>query len=173
MMTNLGIVVAVSDYSGEANPLPGCARDGEAIANVLRSELRFEDVLVITDDTKSGSVKARLIEFLAKHKGKEIGDLVFYFTGHGDFVGQEFYYLLTDYEQKRRKQTALENSEIDNLVRGLNPELFVKIVDACHFRCFLHQKFRRNKRLLQERDRSIQEIIFHVFFTVRSIFVSR
>jgi len=131
-MTNLGIVIAVSEYSGGTPNLPACTRDGQAIAKLLETESRFGDVLAIDKDTKSSSVKSKIIEFINKHKDEEIGDVVFYFTGHGDFSGDEFYYLLSDYDQKRPKQTCIENTELDNLIRNLKPNLFVKIVDACH-----------------------------------------
>lgn len=131
-MTNIGIVVAVSDYSGDATPLPACGRDGAAIATLLRSDPRFDEVLLISGDTKASVVKPKLIDFLNKFKGKEIGDVVFYFSGHGDFSGDDFYYLLSDFDQKRRKQTSLENSELDSLIRHLSPALFIKIIDACH-----------------------------------------
>lgn len=131
-MINLGIVIAVSNYSGDAIPLPACERDGQAIATLMRSDARFNEVLLIAGDARSSIVKPRLIEFLGKFKGKEIGDVAFYFSGHGDFSGDDFYYLLEDYEQKRRKQTSLENTELDGLIRAISPVNFVKIVDACH-----------------------------------------
>lgn len=131
-MINLGIVIAVCEYVGGASNLPACSQDGLAMAKVLEIEPRFDDVILIDGDTRSSTVKSRLIEFINRYKGKEIGDIVFYFTGHGDFSGDEFYYLLSDYDPKRRKQTSIENSELDDLIRNLNPSLFVKIVDACH-----------------------------------------
>ena len=57
--------------------------------------------------------------------------MFFYYTGHGDFFKNEFYYLLSDFEEKKRRQTSLENSEVDNWIRVLEPELTIKIVDAC------------------------------------------
>lgn len=131
-MINLGIVIAISEYSGGASNLPACRRDGRAISKILETESRFDEVLFVDGDTRSSIVKPRVIDFFTKHKGKEIGDLVFYFTGHGDFHGDDFYYLLSDFDSKRRKQTSIENSELDDLVRNLSPKLFVKIVDACH-----------------------------------------
>jgi hypothetical protein len=71
-------------------PSRRAARIGEAIATILRSDPRFGDVLLISGDTKSSVVKPKLIEFLSRNKGKEIGDIVFYFSGHGDFIGDEF-----------------------------------------------------------------------------------
>jgi hypothetical protein len=39
---------------------------------------------------------------------------------------------LSDYNSRKKKQTCLENSELDNMVRSLKPDLYAKIVDACH-----------------------------------------
>lgn len=129
---NLGIVIAVSDYGSLGNNLPGCETDGKAISTILKTDSKFEDVLFISKTTSSGEVKPLLIDFINRHKDEEIDDVVFYFTGHGDFSGDEFYFLLSDYDRKRKKQTSLENSELDNLLRALKPNNAVKIVDACH-----------------------------------------
>jgi hypothetical protein len=131
-MINLGVVVAVSEYTGDAKNLPACREDGAAIAHVLKASGRFDDILHIDTETAGTSVKQRLAEFAKTHKGKEVGEVFFYFTGHGEFIGDEFYYLLTDYQAKKRNQTSLDNSELDGIIRALSPRLFVKIVDACH-----------------------------------------
>lgn len=129
---NLGIVIAVSDYGSAGNNLPGCYADGLAISKILKTDNKFDDVLYLSENTGSGTVKPELIKFINSHKDNEIEDVIFYFTGHGDFSGDEFYYLLSDYDKKRRKQTSLENTELDNLLKTLNPVNAIKIVDACH-----------------------------------------
>ncbi len=131
-MINLAIVIAVSEYIGKENCLPGCVNDGEAIATIIRGDPRFNDLLYIHSNTTSAHVKASLIDFVSKYRGQDIGDLFFYFSGHGDFTESDFYYLLSDFASTRRKQTSLENSELDQLARALSPKLFVKVVDACH-----------------------------------------
>jgi hypothetical protein len=40
--------------------------------------------------------------------------------------------MMSDFNRSKRKQTSLENSEVDNWLRSLNPILTIKIVDACH-----------------------------------------
>jgi len=129
---NLGIVIAVSNYGSLGNNLPGCKVDGQAIAQILKTDKKFDDVLIVTDETHSGNVKPELISFINRHKESDIEDIVFYFTGHGDFSGDEFYFLLSDYDKKRKKQTCLENTELDNLLKTLCPNNAIKIVDACH-----------------------------------------
>src|ERR1700738_3156993 len=130
-MTCLGVVIAVSEYGGDASGLPACRQDGAAIAHVLKSSGLFDEILHIDAETIGSNVKQRLADFAKVHKGKPVDEVFFYFTGHGEFVGDEFYYLLTDYQAKKRNQTSLENSELDGIVRALSPKLFVKIVDAC------------------------------------------
>lgn len=129
---NLGIVIAVSEYNMPGSNLPGCIIDGKVISTILKVDNKFDDVLVINEKTGSADVKDALIEFITRHKNEEIQDVVFYFTGHGDFDGDEFYYLLSDFDKKRKKQTSLENAELDNLIKTLNPINAIKIVDACH-----------------------------------------
>ena len=102
------------------------------MVQMLRSSERFSDILHIESETVGTNVKQKVADFAKVHKDKEIGEVFFYFTGHGEFVGDEFYYLLSDYQAKKRNQTSLENSELDGIIRSLSPSLFVKVVDACH-----------------------------------------
>ncbi|MHC4401221.1 MAG: caspase family protein [Planctomycetota bacterium] len=129
---NLGIVIGVSDYPDGVGKLPACATDAAAIAALLGTESKFDSVLVVSENTVSSSVKRQLAEFVAQHKGKGVDEVFFYYTGHGDFADGEFYYLLSDYDPKRRKQTSLENSEVDSLLKALSPTTAVKFIDACH-----------------------------------------
>jgi hypothetical protein len=131
-MASLGIVIAVSDYTRDAKNLPACKRDGAAVAGILRRSGKFSEILQIDTDTTSTHVKQRLTEFINVHGKEIIDEVMFYFTGHGEFYDNEFYYLLTDYQEKRIRQTSLEGTELDTIIRSVNPALFVKIVDACH-----------------------------------------
>ncbi len=128
---NVAIVVAASQYSGAVSSLPACRNDADAMTALLRAEARFDDVLVVVENTTASTVKQKVVEFVARHKSTSIDEVLFYFSGHGEFVGTEFYYLLSDYDPKRRSRTSFENSEIDNLLRALSPRLAIKIVDAC------------------------------------------
>jgi hypothetical protein len=128
---NIGIVVGVSQYSSKPGNLPACKKDVECVSSILRSTNKFDEIVVISEDTRSTTVKTKLTEFIKANKDAKPQEVFFYYTGHGEFIGSDFYYLLSDFNSERRKQTSLENSELDNLLRSLKPELAVKIVDAC------------------------------------------
>ena len=127
---NLGIVIGVSEYQ-KVNTLPGCVVDANSINKLLELSGKCDDILLITENTQSKDVKSRLTSFVKKHAQQDIDEVIFYFSGHGLFENDEFYYVLTDYTESKTKQTSLENSELDNLLRSLSAKLTVKVVDAC------------------------------------------
>lgn len=133
METNIAIIIAVSDYHHE-NPLPACRSDGELVQAIIVRTGKFapENTLAMVSGTTSSEVKAQLAAFIQSHKGKTIGEVFFYFTGHGDFDGSDFRFVLSDFQADRRHQTTLGNSELDDMLRSLSPSIGVKLVDACH-----------------------------------------
>ena len=130
-MKNLAVIVSVAKYHN-LKDLPACSRDGEALATVLGSCGQFSETVLIDGEKEAADVKKDIIAAFRAYKDDSIDQFVFYFTGHGDFDEDEFYFLLKDYEEKKVRQTSLENSELDRLVLSLKPQMYVKIVDACH-----------------------------------------
>lgn len=130
---NVAIIIAVSEYENADN-LPACDLDGQLMASIVKHSNKFADadVLLITSHTNSSDVKSRLSEFIARQQGEQIGDLFFYFTGHGEYDDQEFYFILSDYSAARRRRTTLNNSELDTMLRALSPHVTIKVVDACN-----------------------------------------
>lgn len=128
---NIAIILGVSEYLDIQNNLPGCQTDVEYINKLLSGINKFDEIFILDTKTNSIEVKNQLSTFVSRYRDKQIDELFFYYTGHGEFFNNEFYYILSDFDKKKRKQTSLENSELDSLFRSLSPELIVKVVDAC------------------------------------------
>lgn len=127
---NIGIVIGVSEYQNTTS-LAGCLNDANVINQLLELSNKCSDILYLTENTDSKNVKSKISSFVNKYQNEEIDEVIFYFTGHGLFEDDEFYYILTDYNESRKKQTSLENSELDRLLRSVSAKLTIKIVDAC------------------------------------------
>lgn len=127
---NLAILIGVSEYK-TLSKLPGCKNDVKSISELIYKTEKFEKILEISEKTDSTSVKNQLIDFINISKDEEVDEVIFYFTGHGSYVEDEFYYILSDFDSSRKTQTSLQNSELDSLLKTLNPKLVVKFVDAC------------------------------------------
>jgi hypothetical protein len=132
---NLAILIGVSEYSNEKiSELTACRNDANLINLLLKSTKKYDEILLIEKDTTSDNVKKQLTDFIKKHSAneeKEIEELFFYYSGHGQFHNEEFYYILSDFDFDRRNSTSLNNSELDNLLRNLSPNLTIKFIDAC------------------------------------------
>lgn len=131
-LMNIAVVIAVSKYSNANNNLPASKKDGEVISGILSATKKYDKILVINNNEPSSTVKELLINFLVelKNTGK-INELFFYYSGHGEFSNDEFYYLLSDFDTKKKNQTSLQNTEIDDLIKNLNPQIVIKLIDAC------------------------------------------
>lgn len=128
---NVAIIIGVSKYSDAKNNLPGCQNDAEIVYNIISKTGKYEEILYISDGSTSSKLKDRVISFISDNKGKKIQEFLIYYTGHGEFYNDDFYYILSDFDPLKRKQTSLQNEEVDNLIKTLSPELVVKIIDAC------------------------------------------
>ena len=132
-MARIAIIIGVSSYARQQN-LPACSNDAELIRTALNYSKEYEDVLFLAGkETNSDDVKHQLTQFVEKHKARDDLDEVFFFySGHGQFFDDEFYYIFSDFDESRRNRTSLKNSELDGYLRTLGPNLAIKIVDACN-----------------------------------------
>jgi uncharacterized caspase-like protein len=66
-----------------------------------------------------------------ENEGQDIDELFFYYSGHGARRSDDFLYLFSDFNSSKTSQTSLKNSELDTMIKSLNPKLTVKVLDAC------------------------------------------
>lgn len=128
----LAILLGQSEYLN-IPPLTACKNDLAVMGKLIAATERFDHILFVDDTYKTAqSAKEEIIDFIELHKNNPIDELFLYFTGHGYFDGNDFLYLWGDFDQQKRRQTALHNSEIDDLLHQCHPDLYVKVVDACN-----------------------------------------
>src|SRR5436190_23351648 len=98
--------------------------------DLLAATEQYADIEVILEDTSAGKVKDRIRSFISQRQGKPINEVFFYFSGHG-FYDSDLMLCCSDFDSKKPASTCVSNTEIDDLLRGLAPELAVKVLDAC------------------------------------------
>ncbi len=114
--------------------LSACKNDLLLMKRIVESSKKYDDILTLDDSVgRAYEANERIIQFIEKYKGNDkIDEVLLYFSGHGNFENNEFYYVWDDYEKTRKRQTCLGNTEIDGFLRSLNAKLTVKIIDACN-----------------------------------------
>lgn len=88
---NIAILIGVSNYD-KASDLPACFNDVNILNKIISHGDKYQSKLFIDSGTNSSLVKSKMSEFIRKHEGTEIDELFFYFSGHGLFSDDEFYY---------------------------------------------------------------------------------
>lgn len=128
-MKNYAIVLGVSEYAC-AQDLRVCANDAELMHGFLEATEKYE-VLKLPGDVNKYQALEKIEAFLPiNEEESEIGEVLFYFSGHG-YQDHDMHFIMSDTTQSAINTTALNNSEIDDLVRKSKPQLFVKLIDAC------------------------------------------
>jgi hypothetical protein len=126
----IAILIGISEFIN-CNKLPGCLNDIKAMSQLLQVSKEFDEIKTFEKKVDSDELKTSLIELFNGWKGKQIDELFFYFSGHGSFYKNEFYYILSDFDENKRRQTSLQNSEIDEMIKSISPILVTKVIDAC------------------------------------------
>ncbi len=128
MMKNYAIILGVDQYD-YADALPCCAKDALAIEGLLQATEKYE-ILCFSGKESKNEILDRVSKFLPLD-GVDVGEVLFFFSGHG-VQGSDMHYVLTSTDPQMISSTALNNNELDSIVRKASPKLFVKIIDACH-----------------------------------------
>jgi len=127
---NIFIILGASEYLEDENKLPACKNDVEKMQRVLEASGKYDEHLVILDKS-SDETNSKLSEFIKENQKSEIGELFFYFTGHGS-RDDDFRFLFMDYKESEHNSTSLSNEDLDQLLRSVKADLVVKVVDACN-----------------------------------------
>jgi len=98
----IACLLGVSKYKS-INELPPCKNDIALMNSVLEATDEYDQILCIDGNQESSKVKQQLVSFFKQYQGQKIDQALFYYTGHGDFDGKEFSYLLSDYDNFRKK----------------------------------------------------------------------
>ncbi|WJJ96539.1 caspase family protein [Algibacter luteus] len=126
----IGILIGISEYE-HYNNLPGCDNDIKAISEVLNTSKEFDEIKIFEKNVESSKIKSELSKLFEDWKSQDVEELFFYFSGHGSFISNEFYYILSDFDENQKRQTSLQNSEIDSMIKSIKPKMVTKVIDAC------------------------------------------
>lgn len=126
-MKNIAILVGNSEYQN-LSKLDFCKKDIDSMQTILKLSKKFE--VYIFENYQSEQLKSKLSKIIRQLEKSEINELLFYYTGHGAFK-EQFYYLPINFTDKQFETTSLSNDELDNMLKSLNTEMVIKIIDAC------------------------------------------
>lgn len=129
-MKNLAIIIGIDKYQN-ASDLIACKNDAEIVYEIINKSKKYEDIIYINGENDHRKILKELEELKLRNENDEIGEIFFYFSGHGHSEDNELYYITSNTIFNKINSTSLKNSEMDILFRTLKPSICVKIIDAC------------------------------------------
>jgi hypothetical protein len=126
-LTAIAILFGNASYRNE-HDLPCCVEDVAAMKALVEATGRFSAVHTHID-LNGDRMRQALRE--AVQPGIHYEEVFYYFSGHGTQIGEESYHCGTDYDGRRPNVTALSQNDLHDIVRAGNPQLLVKVIDAC------------------------------------------
>ena len=131
-MKRIAVIIGVGNYPEGTTDLPACTTDAKAIKSLLDSSDSYDEIFFRNGEVKSAKFKEEIIDFFQQLDPKSISEVFFFFSGHGYISDSKFYYVFSDFDTNRVNTTGFDNEELDQLVRSVSPQNFIKVVDACH-----------------------------------------
>lgn len=164
-MENYAIVLGVPEYTN-ASDLQACKNDADLMCELLSATEKYK-ILRIDENLRKTEILEKIDSFIEMPGTKsKVGEIFFYFSGHGYQDETDMHYILKDTELKKINATALNNNELDDIIREKNPELFVKIIDACESglsyikSLSLGEYFEKRKHIDEKIDKTFENCIF-------------
>ena len=127
---NIAILIGISKYKSEAS-LPACSLDAENMRRLLLATKKYDDIQLVVENTTASQVKDALRQFFGKYQSSGgVEEAFVYFSGHGVYQNDAML-CCSDYDSNRPATTSISNSELDDLLRSVRPNVAVKVIDAC------------------------------------------
>ena len=124
---NYAIVVGIDDYQDRMK-LHSCANDARSMADLME-EMGY-DVVLLSDQTNEKPTKRKILDLAEEIKNKpKLGNVIFYFSGHGATEENNTFYLIPQ-DANKDISTYISEDELKQKIFDLKN--FAMIIDACN-----------------------------------------
>ena len=127
MAQNIAILIGNSEYSKLSN-LNCCVADVKRMKELLDATEKFGQIVELVNNSSSEAVD--IIREIATEDG-EVGEVFFYFSGHGVSNEDDFFMCFRDFSDTNPNTTGISRANLLALLRQFDAALVVAVFDAC------------------------------------------
>ena len=124
---SVAILVGNAHYSA-MDDLECCLEDLEAVQSLVEAAGRHDKIHKVGDVDADGMREAVRKALPA---GVPVDEVLFYYSGHGAAIAEEFYFCGTGFDERNPNTTGLSQRDLHDALRAAKPRTVVKIIDAC------------------------------------------
>ncbi len=149
-MKNIAILIGVTEYKNKERNLPVCKNDVENMYKIISASSKYEIIEVIKGSCTSSEIRNKIMKIEKDIDKEEIGELFFYFSGHGYSSSGNFYFCASDTDIVDINSTGIIYNQIDDIIRKINPKLYVKVIDACQSSTYYIKDFSSEEKNIND-----------------------
>lgn len=125
---NIAILIGIANYEAATlSSLPACARDVEAMQELLEATKRFDEIIAFKD-AKSETVFGELKKL---SENENLNEVFIYFSGHGIADADDFFWATCDFAESSPNTTGIAQSSLFEILRSAKTDNVVIVQDAC------------------------------------------
>lgn len=127
----IAFVIGINSYSGYWRPLNNALNDARGMAEILKNEYKFDEVITLYDKDATRKNIIQKFEWLANNLSKEDNLLIFY-SGHGQLnkILNKGYWVPVD-ASSNSVADYISNSDIKTFLGGIPSKHTFLVTDAC------------------------------------------
>lgn len=156
---NLAIIIGISKYE-KLHDLPSCQNDAHYFHKLLDLSQKYDNILYLDQNTDSNTIMDSIDEFVNEYSTSEINEILLYFSGHGYYNEDEFYFCTSNIDVSKINSTSITNTDIDRIIKKLSPETYVKIIDACESGHSYIKDLGNREKIFQKNSRVFKNCYF-------------
>jgi len=127
----IAFVIGINSYSGYWRPLNNALNDAKGMAEMLKNEYKFDEVITLFDKDATRKNIIQKFEWLANNLSKDDNLLIFY-SGHGQLnkILNKGYWVPVD-ASSNSVADYISNSDIKTFLGGIPSKHTFLVTDAC------------------------------------------
>ena len=160
------LIFAVSDYDNEKLvDLDRPIKDGEELENELREHYDFQTELI--KNPTYDDIENKIAEYERNFKVNKnnlyhpSGQLLIYFTGHGETYRETGYFMPADADPDRISRTGLPYDVWRTRLNEINCDHLLVAIDACYSGYFFKDKFKSGRDWSRPEEQTKQDQILN------------
>jgi cupin superfamily acireductone dioxygenase involved in methionine salvage len=127
----IALVIGINSYGGYWRSLKNAMNDAEGVADILREQYQFDEVITLLDEEATRRNIIQKFEWLSENTSRDDNVLIFY-AGHGQFnKGLNKGYWVPVDAQTNSVADYISNNDVKTFIGGIPSKHTLLITDAC------------------------------------------
>lgn len=106
-MKNIAIIIGIDKYENNQDLL-ACKNDAEDMHKIISNSGKYDEEIYCSGKYSNNDIIKKIEKVKNKYENEDVGEIFFYFTGHGFSQSDELFYITSNTENDKINTTSLK-----------------------------------------------------------------